>query len=75
MKKIICVCLCIFLASGCGKLLNSAGTVNTVTEKVKQTSPEPAPTPTREPNGYDEDGYDKDGYNMLDYNRAGYDRK
>ena len=32
MKKIVCMCICIFLASGCGKLPNHGRPANTVVE-------------------------------------------
>jgi hypothetical protein len=53
MKKIICICICIFLTSGCGKLANHGSPVNVVVENKGSegvsphslTSNTPAPTP------------------------------
>ena len=54
MKKIICICICIFLASGCDKLLSHGSPVNAVAKDkgseatpslTSNTSNTPAPTP------------------------------
>jgi hypothetical protein len=55
MKKTICICICIFLASGCDKLLNHGSPADIVAKDTGSeathslTSNAPAPTPEPEP--------------------------